>query len=78
MVRDTGLSWETVLDELTAPRLESLRESWGINPPLHQSVAAFIFGDKRPGAMVAGDNKITDVDAAKRFMAATGGKIPGM
>lgn len=78
MVRDTGLSWETVLDELTAPRLESLRKSWRMNPPVHQSVAAFIFGKDRPGLVEDADHRINTVEGAKALLAATGGKIPGV
>lgn len=73
------MSWETVLDELTPPRLESLRKSWGLNPPLQQSVAAFVFGDKRP-AHVEEKKKalIKTREDAERIMRMTGGKIPGM
>jgi hypothetical protein len=73
-VRETGLSWDTVLDQIDSRRIASLRRTWKIAPPLFKVVAAFsgVYKARSEPA-----NLITTREEAERLWAATQGKIPG-
>lgn len=71
----TGWGWEQTLDELTAPRLNALRETWRIHPPVHKLVAGFV-GYKPPPER--NPVLISTPEEARQFMAMTGGRVEGL
>ena len=69
---NTGWTFETILDQMTFPRLDALKAEWKIRPPAHWLIAEYL------GYRPTEEKSYMTPDAARDFLARTGGKIPGV
>jgi hypothetical protein len=64
----TGWTWQTVLDEVDLPRLESLNKYWKKFPPLHVMVRRLLPRDDSTGNTLT--NETTSAEEMAQFKAA--------
>lgn len=57
---------------MTFPRLEALKAEWQVRPPAHWLIAAYLKYEP------PGEKTYMTAEAARDFMALTGGKVPGV
>ena len=59
VIAATGMSWQTVLDEIDLPRLEALNRYWKDFPPVHVMVRRAMKIESTPQSEANDDEEMT-------------------